>query len=363
MKFAIFGLTISSSWGNGHATLWRGLCGALHRQGHRVIFFERDQPYYAANRDMFELPGGELVLYACWDDVRLHAAEEIGDADVAIVTSYCPDAIAAGELMFASGRGLNVFYDLDTPVTLSRLDGGEAVPYIGARGLADFDLVLSYTGGAALEELRRRLGARSVAPLYGHVDPDVHHPENVLARYRSDLSYLGTYSSDRQAALQALFVESARQRPDRRFMIGGAQYPAHFPWYDNMYFVRHLPPEEHSAFFSSSRLTLNVTRRPMAQMGWCPSGRLFEAAACGTAIVSDSWDGIESFFSPGAEILIADDTETLLTALDRDDAEIGRIGAAARERALADHTSERRALELVDAVQMARPPLTAAVSA
>lgn len=361
MKFVVFGLTISSSWGNGHATLWRGLFRALRRQGHRVVFFEHDQPYYATNRDLFELPGGELVLYGDWEDARQQAARAIADADVAIVTSYCPDAIAAGELVLAAHRCLNVFYDLDTPITLSRLDGGERVPYVGTRGLADFDLVLSYTGGTALDELRRRLGARVVAPLYGHVDPEIHHPESVVAHYRSDLSYLGTYSSDRQSALQALFLEPARRRRERRFMIGGAQYPAHFPWFENMYFVRHLPPEEHSAFFSSSRLTLNVTRRPMAEMGWCPSGRLFEAAACGTAIVSDPWEGIECFFSPGVEILIAQDTEGSLAGLDLDDAEIRRIGAAARERALSDHTSERRAIELVDALQMARAPLTEAV--
>lgn len=363
MKLVIFGLTVSSSWGNGHATLWRGLCRALRRQGHAVVFYERNQPYYAMNRDLLALPGGELVLYGAWEEVCQRAARDVADADVAIVTSYCPDAIAAGDLMFATGHALNVFYDLDTPVTLSRLDAGDDVFYLGPRGLADYDLVLSYTGGAALDELRRRLGARMIAPLYGHVDPEVHRPESSVARYRSHLSYLGTYSADRQSGLQALFVEPARRRADLRFLIGGAQYPAHFPWCENIFFVRHLPPDEHPAFFSSSRLTLNVTRRPMADMGWCPSGRLFEAAACGTVVLSDRWDGIEHFFSPGEEILTADDVEGSLAALELSDAEIRRIGVAARERALADHTSERRARELVDTLHMARAPLPAAVGA
>src|SRR5690242_17874362 len=240
MKLVIFGLTISSSWGNGHATLWRGLIRALARQGHRVVFFERDVPYYAMNRDLFALPDGRLALYPDWETIRRDAARELADADVAIVTSYCPDAIASSELILSAPRPIGIFYDLDTPVTLSRLAQGEGIPYLGPRGLADYDLVLSYTGGAALDRLQHRLGARAVAPLYGHVDPDVHRPVAPLPHYRADLSYLGTYSADRQDALQALFIEPARRCGDRRFVIAGAQYPQQFPWYDNMFFVRHL---------------------------------------------------------------------------------------------------------------------------
>jgi spore maturation protein CgeB len=346
MKIVVFGLTISSSWGNGHATLWRGLCRALAKRGHRVIFFEQNAPYYAANRDLFEVPGGELVLYDTWDAVRSRAAAELADAEAAMVTSYCPHGIEATELVLAEGRGVRTFYDLDTPVTLARLKAGEDVGYIGPRGLADFDLVLSYTGGAALDVLRSELGARDVAPLYGHVDPDVHRPVPPLDHYRSDLSYLGTYAADRQSALECLFVEAARRRPEQRFLIGGAQYPQDFPWADNIYFVRHLPPPEHPAFFSSSRLTLNVTRQAMAEMGWCPSGRLFEASACGTAILSDEWDGLDAFFEPGREILVVHKTEDAVAALDLSDAELKRIAAASRERTLAEHTSARRAEEL-----------------
>jgi spore maturation protein CgeB len=294
--------------------------------------------------------------------VRREAAHELVDADVAIVTSYCADAIAAADLL-CSSRAITLFYDLDTPVTLARLERGEPVPYIGARGLADFDLVLSYTGGAALDHLQHRLGARVVAPLYGHVDPDVHRPVAPRPHYRADLSYLGTYSADRQRGLRALFVEPARRCGMRRFVLAGAQYPQGFTWHDNMFFVRHLPPDEHPAFFASSRLTLNVTRQPMAEMGWCPSGRLFEAAACGTAVVSDRWEGLDTFFAPDAEILTARDTDDVLAALDREDAEIRRIAAAARERVLAEHTSDRRAEQLIEALRLARAPLAAAVGA
>ncbi len=353
MNLVVFGLTISSSWGNGHATLWRGLCRALARAGHRVVFFERDVPYYANARDLDHVPGGELVLYSEWDDIRQQAAREIGDADAAMVTSYCPDGLAATDLVLEARRATRLFYDLDTPVTLATLKRGDALSYIGPRGLSEFDLVLSYTGGAALDELQTRLGARNVAPLYGHVDPEVHCPVPATDRFCCHLSYLGTYAADRQAALEALFVEPARRRGGLKFFIGGAQYPQDFPWAPNIYFARHLPPKEHPAFFSSSRLTLNVTRRTMADLGWCPSGRLFEAAACGTAVLSDCWPGLEYFFEPGREILLAESTEHVLSALDLSDGEIARIAKAGRERTLAEHTSAHRASELIHLIEAA----------
>lgn len=354
MKLVIFGLTVSSSWGNGHATLWRGLCRALGELGHRIVFFEKDASYYAQHRDMQDLPGGgDLLLYADWPAVRHRAAAELADADIAMTTSYCPDARPAGELLLAA-RALSVFYDLDTPVTLSRLQAGEAIPYIGPRGLKDFDLVLSYTGGAALDELRNRLGARLALPLYGHVDPAVHRPAQPQPRFAADLSYLGTYAADRQAALAQLFLEPARRRPDQTFLIGGAQYPAGFPWARNIRFVHHVAPGDHPAFFSSSRLTLNVTRQAMAKMGWCPSGRLFEAAACGTPILSDPWDGLDSFFRPGSEIVVARNSAEAVAALDLTDGELRRIAAAARERVLSEHTSLHRARALIEALEQAR---------
>jgi spore maturation protein CgeB len=347
MKLVVFGLSVSSSWGNGHATLWRGLIGALARAGHTVVFFERDVPYYAQHRDLDRLPGGALVLYQAWEDVRMSARRHLADADAAVVTSYCADAIAAAAEALDSPVPVRVFYDLDTPVTLARLGAGEHVPYIGPGGLADFDLVLSYTGGSALTALAQRLGAVRTAPLYGSVDPAVHRPVTPLDHYRADLSYLGTYAEDRQPSLARLFVEPARRLGDRRFLIGGAQYPAEFPWAHNIAFVRHLPPAEHPAFFSSSRLTLNVTRAPMAELGYCPSGRLFEAAACGTPLLTDGWAGLEQFFAPGHEILVATEPEAVVAAMAASDAELSRMARAARDRVLAEHTAARRAGELV----------------
>jgi spore maturation protein CgeB len=347
MKFAIFGLTISSSWGNGHASLWRGLCRSLREQGHRVVFFEHDVPYYAGARDLYEMPGDdELVLYENWYAVARRAAKEVNESDVAIVTSYCPDAIAATDLILGS-RALRVFYDLDTPVTLSQRTGGEVNFYIGPRGLADFDLVLSYTGGGALDALRNQFGARFVAPLYGHVDPARRRPARPRDVYRADLSYLGNYAADRQASLKELFIEPARRRPNLKFLIGGTLYPEAFSWERNIHFVRHLPPGEHPAFFASGRATLNVTRADMALLGWCPSGQLFEAAACEAPVLSDDWDGLDAFFKPGLELLVVRNADDVLDALDKSDVELTAIARAARERVLAEHTSMHRARELL----------------
>jgi spore maturation protein CgeB len=351
MRLAIFGLTISSSWGNGHATLWRGLCKSLVALGHEFVFFERDVPYYSNTRDWPSLPSAygssKLVLYSDWAAVQAQVKRELASCDTAIVSSYCFDAQAATDAILDAQRPRAVFYDLDTPVTLDSLRSGKHVPYVPRQGLRDFDLVLSYTGGAALEALRSDLGAHRVRALYGHVDPDVHQPVPPIDRYRAVLSWLGTYAADRQAMLEELFVAPARLRPQDKFLIGGAQYPDSFPWSDNVYFVRHLPPQEHAAFFSSSRLTLNVTREPMARMGWCPSGRLFEAAACGAAVLSDEWCGLDDFYTPGEQVLVAHSFEDTLAALDISDARLQAIRRAARERTLDEHTSYHRALSLV----------------
>jgi spore maturation protein CgeB len=258
---------------------------------------------------------------------------------------------------------VSVFYDLDTPVTLSSLAAGERVAYLPPSGLGGFDLVLSYTGGRALDGLRDRLGAVRAEPLYGHVDPEAHRPAPPSDLYRADLSYIGTYAEDRQPALEALFLEPARRRSRQRFVLAGAAYPQDFPWTDNIWFVQHLPPGEHPAFYSSSRLTLNVTRRDMAAWGWCPSGRLFEAAACGTPVLSDRWEGLDSFFEPGREILLASTSGEAAAALDLPPDEAAEIGRAARARVLAEHTSDHRARELLhlldEAARPARRPSSA----
>jgi spore maturation protein CgeB len=346
MRFVVFGLSVSSAWGNGHATLWRGLLGALGAMGHAAVFFERDTPYYAAHRDLTRAGGYDVVIYPSWDAVAARAQRELADADVAIVTSYQADAPAACEMVLGSGT-VRVFYDLDAPVTLASVERGERVPYVPEGGFAGFDLVLSFTGGAALEALRERLGARRVAPLYGSVDLETHRVSQRSGDYACDLSYLGTYARDRQPVVERLFLDVAARQPQRRFLLGGPMYPAEMLRPPNVVWLPHVAPPEHSAFYGSSRLTLNLTRDAMARSGFCPSARLFEAAACGTAIVTDAWEGLDRFFDLDREILVARSTDDVLRALALPDAAISAIGRQARQRAAAEHTARHRALELV----------------
>jgi spore maturation protein CgeB len=347
MRVVIFGLAVSSAWGNGHATQWRSLIAALDAAGHEVVFYEQDTPYYRTHRDLSDLPGrARLRLYASWDDIRIDALAAVSSADAAIVTSYCPDGRAACELVLDSSARVRVFYDLDTPITLARLAAGQDVPYLPEHGLANFDLVLSFTGGRALDWLRDRLGAKRVACLYGCVDPARHRPVAREPAWSGACSYLGTWSEDRQAALDTLFLAPARRHRDP-FVIGGSMYPESLAWPPNVARVDHVPPAAHPAFYCSSPLTVNVTRAPMAALGYCPSGRLFEAAACGVPVLSDRWDGIAAFFTPHEEILLAETSDDALAAIEMPRAELARIGRRARERAIAEHSGKRRAAQLV----------------
>lgn len=346
MKIVIFGLAVSSSWGNGHATLWRSLIKALLQRGHTVTFYEKDLPYYVNSRDLFELGrGGNLQFYADFAAVRDQALSELAVADLAIYTSYCPDGRGAAELLLESSARIKCFYDLDTPVTLDGLARNKTVDYLPLDGLSRFDLVLSFTGGRAITELHTKLGARAVATLYGSVDPELHRPASPRPDLTATLSYLGTYAADRQQKLDDLFVLSAMAQPNARFLLAGSLYPS-CEWPANVIFLEHLPPQDHAAFFSSCDATLNVTRGAMTDYGYCPSGRLFEAAACEAVILSDWWEGLDTFFTPDKEIFIVESSEDVLRILGHGKQELLKVAEAARQRVLRDHTGEARAIEL-----------------
>jgi spore maturation protein CgeB len=353
MKIVIFGLSISSAWGNGHATLWRGLCRELINRGHNIVFFERDVDYYRKHRDYTQMPGGELILYNWWQDTAPTAAHHLAEADVGIVTSYCPDGLDATDLVLTSSARLHVFYDLDTPVTLARVAAGETLSYVGPGGYSGFDLVLSYTGGRALDDLKARLGARQAEPLYGSVDPEVHRPSPPVDEFLADFSYLGTYAIDRQAPLEQFFLEPAKRLIDRKFLIGGSQYPQDFPWLPNVFHREHVTPPEHSAFYCSSPLTLNITRKAMADSGWCPSGRLFEASACKCAVISDWWEGLDYFYTPGQDVFICRTTEDVIRTMQLPEVRIREVAENARKRTLERHTAAHRAAEMESLLESA----------
>ncbi len=345
LRIVILGLTITSSWGNGHATTYRGLVRGLVRRGHDVLFLERDKPWYAAHRDLPQPPDGTTALYDGTAALRTRWAAALAAADLVIVGSYVPDGVEVGRIVQGLARGATAFYDIDTPVTLAALEAGTC-EYLSAEGLRGYDLYLSFTGGPTLAELERRWGAPAARPLYCSADPALYSPAPDTAP-RWDLGYLGTYSPDRQPVLDRLLCAPARGWAEGRFVVAGPLYPDDVSWPANVARIEHAPPSEHRAFYAAQRFTLNVTRADMVRRGHSPSVRLFEAAACGTPIVSDWWDGLDELFVPGEEILIARDTADVLDAL-RDTGEARRraIGAAARRRVLAAHTGDHRAAEL-----------------
>jgi spore maturation protein CgeB len=344
MRIVILGLSITSSWGNGHATTYRGLVRELVARGHDVLFLERDVPWYAANRDLPRPPHGRVVLYRNLGELRRRFTSRVREADLVIVGSYVPEGAKVGEWVTRTARGLTAFYDIDTPVTLARLARGE-VEYLTRALIPRYDLYFSFTGGPTLERLEQEYGAQAARALYCSVDPELYYPEPGSLRY--DLGYMGTYSPDRQRGLTHLLMEPARLWWEGRFVVAGPQYPASVRWPANVRRIEHLPPAMHRSFYNAQRFTLNLTRADMIAAGFSPSVRLFEAAACGTPILSDAWDGIEEILTPGREVVLARSAADVLACVrDLPETERTALGLRARERILAEHTAAHRAEEL-----------------
>jgi spore maturation protein CgeB len=350
MKIVICGLSITSSWGNGHATTFRALARALHARGHQIVFFERDLEWYASNRDMPGPPFCRVHIYEHWDDIRALLRRELAGADVAMVGSFFPDGVRAIDEMLACNAAAKTFYDIDTPITISKLRAGDA-DYLRRDQIPKLDVYFSFTGGAVLNELETRFRAQRAVPLYCSFDPDRYRSFEADPRYQCDLSYMGTYAPDRQRKLEELFGGPARSLPQKEFLLAGPQYPADFRLPKNVRRIIHLEPEFHPYFYSSSLFTLNLTRGEMVQAGYSPSVRLFEAAGCGCAIISDEWSGLDSFFVPNEEILLARSSAEVADYLDHiTPAEAMRIGSRAQERVLAEHSAARRAIEFEEAI-------------
>ena len=343
LRIVIFGSSLTSS-GTGHATPYRSLVRALSMRGHDVLFLERDLPALAAHRDLPHPLFGRMRLYASLREAKELYRREIREADVVMIGSRVPEGVDIGRWVTSNARGLRIFYDLDTPVTMAKLERGEE-DYISRELVARFDMYLSFTGGPMLDHIERKYGAPVTRPLYASVDPTLYHPEP--AELRWDLGYLGTYSEDRQPALIKLLIQPARRQKAARWVVAGPRYPDNLAWPFNVERIEHLPAAEHRRFYNSQRFTLNLTRPDMVRAGYSPSVRLFEAAACGTPIISDHWEGLSSFFKPDAEILVARDSGDILRYL-RDVTETERItiGNGARARVMSAHTAAQRAGEL-----------------
>lgn len=351
MKIVIYGLTITSSWGNGHGTTYRSLSKALAAMGHRIHFIEKDVEWYRSNRDLPEPAFCSVQFYESWSESAASLLQASKDADAIVIGSYFPDAVAAMRELLDAGLGPLIFYDIDTPITMSHLRASGRTDYLEAAMIPYYSAYLSFTGGSALRELEDRFGSPHAVPFYCSVDPELYRPLSPREIYQCDLSYLGTYAADRQAKLTCFINGTAGLLPESRFLVAGPQYPAGTTWAPNVDRIIHISPSDHPSFYSSSRFTLNLTRAEMVVAGYSPSVRLFEASACGAAILSDSWDGLEDFLTPGEEILVPrDEYETasiLRTVTDEDRL---RLGQRARERILSEHTSWHRAVQFENVV-------------
>ena len=348
-RLLFLGLTITSSWGNGHATTYRALIKALARRGHNVTFLERDVPWYREHRDFARSRFCRILLYRNFDELKKFAAL-VRDADAVILGSYVPEGIRVADWVTSTAKGRTAFYDIDTPVTLRAVQQANC-EYLNTALLPQFDVYFSFTGGPVLEHLRA-LGTPRPVPLYCSVDPESHAPLGVPRKWK--LGYIGTYAADRQPALETMLFDVARAMPEQSFAVAGPQYPDTTAWPANVEHTPHLGPDDHSAFYCAQEFTLNLTRGDMRAYGFSPSVRLFEAAACGVPIISDIWPGLETVFIPGQEILLAGSAEDVIGHLvSLGEVERRAIAAAARERVMKCHTAERRALELETAIEAA----------
>lgn len=345
LDIVILGLSITSSWGNGHATTFRGLVRELEKRGHRVLFLERDAPWYASNRDLPAPPFGRTELYESLEELKDKFKNNVREADAVIVGSYVPKGVAVGEWVTRQAKGVTAFYDIDTPVTLAKLERRD-YEYLAPHLAPQYDVYLSFTGGRTLGKIEKQLGSPAARALYCSVDESLYYPEE-QSEIRWDLGYMGTYSYDRQPPLEELLIEPARRAAGLRFVVAGPQYPSEIQWSPNIERIEHSPPAEHRNFYNSQRFALNITRADMIRAGFSPSVRLFEAAACGVPIISDYWEGLDTIFEFDKEILAArsaGDTLRYLKEIGED--ERRAIGERARRRVLSEHTAAHRAAEL-----------------
>lgn len=349
MKIVFIGLTISSSWGNGHATTYRGLLKELGMMGHEVYFLEHDKPWYSNNRDLGLPQEYQLKFYTSLEELKAKFESLVQSAQMVIVGSYVPQGVDVGRWVLDTATGVTAFYDIDTPVTLDKLDKGDE-EYISKELISEFDLYLSFSGGEVLQLLEKKYRAKKAKALYCSVDPGLYYPMDLEKEY--SLGYLGTYSNDRQATIENLLIRPANLLRKEKFAVAGPGYPEEIQWPENVTRIEHLPPDLHREFYNRQKFTLNVTRQAMIKLGFSPSVRLFEAAACGVPIISDDWKGLTDLFEEGKEIFIARSAEDILHILKNTSEEQRQnVGEAARKKIMNSHTAAHRALELISYYQ------------
>lgn len=344
MRIAFFGSSLVSAYWNGAATYYRGILRALESLGHDITFYEPDAYSRQQHRDIPDPSWARVVVYPATEDAVLNELEAARGADLIVKASGVGVFDELLEFAVASCRtphNLVAFWDVDAPATLDRLHGYPADPF--RQLIPRYDVVFTYGGGPPVVNAYRALGARACVPIYNGLDPDIHHPVEPDASYAATLAFLGNRLPDRERRVEEFFLSPAARLPQERFILGGAGWgdkpmPANVTWFD------HVFTRDHNAFNCSPRAVLNISRESMARYGFSPATRVFEAAGAAACIITDVWEGLETFFEPGNEILVAHSGENVVDHLNNlDPARARAIGDRARSRALADHTYGRRA--------------------
>ncbi len=347
MNIAFFGSSLLSAYWNGAATYYRGIIRALHERGHRITFYEPDAFERQEHRDISPPPWAKVVVYKNSAEATLEQVKAASRSDLVIKASgvgVFDQLLESAVLESRKPDTIVAFWDVDAPATLDRISQDKHDPFLNL--IPKYDLILTYGGGEPVVSAYMAFGARECVPIYNGLDCSTHHPVNREERFDSDLSFLGNRLPDREERVEKFFFEAAMVLPKNRFLLGGSGWesksrPA------NVEAIGHVYTHDHNALNCSAKAVLNISRESMARYGFSPATRVFEAAGAGACIISDEWDGIDCFFEPGREILVAkngQEVADLLSSLTLETAR--RIGSAAFGRALAEHTYARRAAQV-----------------
>jgi spore maturation protein CgeB len=348
MHIAFFGSSLVSAYWNGAATYYRGIIRALHNLGHQITFYEPDAYDRQKHRDIPDPDWARVVVYSADDeDSVLTALQQARGVDMLVKTSGVganDQLLEAAVLSIREPHTITVFWDVDAPVTLDRVKADRSDPFLELIPL--YDLILTYGGGDPVVRGYKALGARECVPIYNALDPDTHHPAPAEEHFKCDLALLANRLPDREARIEKFFLEAAEKLPEFRFMLGGSGW-GDKPMPANVNYVGHVYTRDHNAFNCSARAVLNVNRDSMASYGFSPPTRIFEAAGAAVCLITDAWEGIETFLTPDREVLVAHDAEDVVRhLLAVDDKRAREIGDAALQRVLSEHTYGHRAVQL-----------------
>ena len=347
VKIAFFGSSLVSSYWNGAATYYRGMLKALAGRGHQITFYEPDAFERQQHRDMADPDWARVIVYEPTEAAAARMLEEAAQADLIVKASgvgVLDEWLEREVLALQKSNTLVVYWDVDAPATLERVEQNADDPFRAL--IPRYDLILTYGGGDPVVNAYQALGARACHPIYNALDPTTHYPVPPRQDLGSTLSFLGNRLPDREERVREFFFTAVEQLPDRQFILGGSGWQENVPRYPNLNYIGHVYTQDHNAFNCSAMAVLNINRDSMARFGFSPPTRVFEAAGCGACLIMDAWAGIELFLDPGREVLLAHSGQEVVEHLrSLDQKRAHRIGNAARQRILREHTYRHRAEE------------------